>query len=150
MSACFSCLVQALLLSSAAAHGAELRLQIPNVGVALRGYNIFRGCPSGNAAVDQGFTNSSIYLSSVTGGYSAPDGRYGMPDHVTLMKSVDCSLSFSSIVPSAQLSYAESLRQYVDANLSGYTASSAASNESYQQSLYAASAKLRMVTSTTD
>lgn len=101
--------------------------KFPNINYLGSSYNIFKGNPHSTEGLDPGFMGQGLYEFSYHQGKVTPDGRYCIPDNMSVMESLACSFDFSSRSIKEITSYFQSLEVDVDADFTGYGASFSAS-----------------------
>lgn len=121
------------LSAIAVAHGTtDAATNMPNIGYAASGYNIFYANPhSTQAGVDLGFetyAGAPVFVQTYSGATTS-DGRYNVPDGFTLRSDTGCHLTFTSTATAKTSEYKKSLETAVSADFSGYGASFSASTD---------------------
>jgi hypothetical protein len=68
-----------------------------NIDYLFNGYNIFLGSPlTNNDPIDPGFTGRSLFKSSYDKKGLTADGRYKLPDGVSVIMKKGCKFIFDS------------------------------------------------------
>jgi len=101
---------------------------MPNIGYAMRGYNILRGNPlSTGLDADPGFSNP-IFKATYSGGVTS-DLRYQVPDGVSVYDKSICNINFESKHYANEKVYQRDLKNVVDVDFKGWGASFLASSQ---------------------
>mmetsp|Transcript_58178 Transcript_58178/g.67055 ORF Transcript_58178/g.67055 Transcript_58178/m.67055 type:complete len:549 (+) Transcript_58178:3-1649(+) len=80
-----------------------------NVDYLSFGYDLILGNPHSTTGVDPGFKFDRIFDLTYTNGAKSSDGRWEIPDNVTMARTDACTLNFQSTEISGMESYQQSL-----------------------------------------
>ena len=101
------------------AYGERMR----NIDYLSFGYDLFRGNPlSTTGGVDPGFKIHKIFQFTYDEHQQSSDGRWDVPDHVTVVREDSCSLEFQSTAISGSQKYSEFLETFISAEAGGWGA----------------------------
>ncbi len=99
-----------------------------NIDYLSLGYDIYRGNPlSTSGGVDPGFQLQKIFKFTYDEQQKSSDGRWEIPDHLTVAREDACSLEFFSSSIAGTSSYSHYLKTHASVSVSGWGAAFSAS-----------------------